>query len=141
MKKYSDLEYLKLSKGQKLLYKVKSFFCAIPQKILGLFVALWNLIKNACTIVKNEAVDIWSTFVNGDWKTKVSFLVMGFGNLARGQILRGLLFLLFEVVFIGYMILAASPDDQYRPHGPPGGLSIKHILTFSSCFLPTSTLS
>ena len=108
MKKYSDLEYLKLSKGQKLLYKVKSFFCAIPQKILGLFVALWNLIKNACTIVKNEAVDIWSTFVNGDWKTKVSFLVMGFGNLARGQILRGLLFLLFEVVFIGYMILAGG---------------------------------
>ena len=38
-------------------------------------------------------------------------------------------------------LLAASPDDQYRPHGPPGGLSVKHILTFSSRFLLTSTLS
>ncbi|MBQ6348435.1 MAG: ABC transporter permease subunit [Clostridia bacterium] len=46
------------------------------------------------------------TFVNGDWKTKLSYLVMGFGNIARGQVLRGLLFLLFEVVFIGYMVLA-----------------------------------
>ena len=108
MKKYSDLEYLKLSKGQKLLYKITSFFCAIPQKIAGLFVALWNLILKGYNIVKNEAVDIWTTFVQGDWKTKVSFLVMGFGNIARGQILRGLLFLLFEVVFIGYMILAGG---------------------------------
>ena len=31
---------------------------------------------------------------------------MGFGSIARGQILRGLLFLLFEVVFIVYMITA-----------------------------------
>ncbi len=108
MKKYSDLEYLKLSKGQKLLYKITSFFCAIPQKIAGLFVALWNLILKGYNIVKNEAKDIWTTFVQGDWKTKVSFLVMGFGNIARGQILRGLLFLLFEVVFIGYMILAGG---------------------------------
>ena len=30
--------------------------------------------------------------------------MMGFGNIARGQILRGVLFLLFEIVFIGFMI-------------------------------------
>lgn len=108
MKTYSDLEYLKLSKGQKFLYKIARFFCSIPKKILGLFVALWNLIKKGCGIVKDEAADIWSTFVKGDWKTKVSFLIMGFGNLARGQILRGLLFLLFEIVFIGYMVLAGG---------------------------------
>ena len=101
MKKYTDLEYLKLSKGQKLLYRITSFFCAIPQKIAGIFIALWTLIKNACTAVGNEAADIWTTFIQGDWKTKISFLVMGFGNIARGQILRGLLFLVFEVVFIG----------------------------------------
>ena len=40
-----------------------------------------------------------------DWKTRVSFFLMGFGCLSRGQILRGLLFLLFEVIFILYMVL------------------------------------
>lgn len=105
MKKYSDLEYLKLSRGRKLVYKLARFFCDIPQKVAGLFVALWSLIKKVGGIIAAEAKDIWTTFVHGDWKTKVSFLVMGFGNLARGQILRGLLFLLFEVVFIGYMVL------------------------------------
>ena len=108
MKQYTDLEYLKLSKGQKLLYRITSFFCSIPKKIGGLFVALWNLIKTAGQVIGKEAADIWSTFVNGDWKTKLSYLVMGFGNLARGQILRGLLFLLFEAVFIAYMVLAGG---------------------------------
>ena len=108
MKKYSDLEYLKLSKGKKRLYKLERFFCGIPQQIWALILGLWNLIKGLGLKVWDEAKDICSTFVHGDWKTKVSYLVMGFGCLARGQILRGLLFLLFEVVFIGYMIVAGG---------------------------------
>ena len=34
--------------------------------------------------------------------------IMGFGNIARGQILRGLLFLAFEAVFIFYMVTTGS---------------------------------
>ncbi len=108
MKKYTDLEFLKLSRWQKLLYKFTSFFCAIPGKLLGLVLGLWGIIKAAGLKIAGEATDIYFTFVNGDWKTKVSFFVMGFGNIARGQILRGVLFLLFEVVFIGYMILSGG---------------------------------
>ena len=44
----------------------------------------------------------------GDWETKLSYLVMGFGSISRGQILRGILFLLFEVVFIFYMVVAGA---------------------------------
>ena len=61
---------------------------------------------NAGKAVANEFKDIVQTFRNGDWKTKLSFLVMGFGSIARGQVLRGILFLLFEIVFIVYMIFA-----------------------------------
>ncbi len=108
MKKYSDLEFLKLNRWQKLLYKFTSFFTSIPQKLLALVLGVWGVIKGCGLKIAGEAADIWTTFVTGDWKTKTSFLVMGFGNLARGQILRGILFLLFEVVFIGYMILSGS---------------------------------
>ncbi len=44
-------------------------------------------------------------FRRGDWKTRMTFLVMGFGSLCRGQWLRGMLFLLFQAVFILYMAL------------------------------------
>ena len=48
--------------------------------------------------------DIGTTFVNGDWKTKVSYLIMGFGQLCRGQIVRGLAFLLLELGLLFYII-------------------------------------
>ena len=49
--------------------------------------------------------DLVTTFIHGDWKTKISYFVMGFGNITRGQVLRGLLFLLMEIVFIVYMVI------------------------------------
>ena len=108
MNTYSDLEFLKLSKGKKALYKIQRFFAAIPRGIKNLFLGIGRGIGKGCRAVGREVSDIISTFVDGDWKTKLSFLVMGFGNIARGQILRGLLFLLFEVVFIGYMVLTGA---------------------------------
>jgi len=105
MKKYSDLEYLKLSKWERFKYRFLSFFAAIPVAIGNLFLGIGKALKKAGLAVAGEAKDIAMTFVNGDWKTKLSYLFMGFGNIARGQVLRGLLFLLFEGVFIAYMIL------------------------------------
>lgn len=104
----TDLEYLRMGKFKKIWYKIKRFFVSIPSKIGHFFVKVWNTIKKGVLAVKNEFVDIFTTFKEGSWQTKVSYFVMGFGNLARGQILRGVLFLLFELVFIGYMIIAGG---------------------------------
>ncbi len=105
MKKYSDLEFLKLPKWKRLLYTLLCGICAIP-------VGIWNFIKKIGLGIKNFAVKFWLDFVDigvtfkeGDWKTRVSYLIMGFGNAARGQILRGILFFLFEVIFILYMTI------------------------------------
>ena len=108
MAQLSDLEYLKLSKGRRLGYKLGRFFAKIPKSTLQVFQRIWEFLKLCVTTVGREAKDIITTFIHGDWKTKLSYLVMGFGCLARGQILRGLLFLLFEVVFIGYMVLSGG---------------------------------
>ena len=48
--------------------------------------------------------EIGTTFASGDWKTKLSYLIMGFGPLMRGQIVKGLLFLGAQIAFIVYMI-------------------------------------
>ena len=40
--------------------------------------------------------EIGLTFAEGDWKTKLSFLIMGFGQLLRGQVVRGLTMLALE---------------------------------------------
>ncbi len=128
MKKYSDLEYLRLSKGQKFAYRLASFFCGIPQALLGFLLGIGRFFKKIVQSVGGEIADLVLTFKNGDWKTRISYLVMGFGSMARGQILRGLLFLLFEAVFIFYMIFAGGhwlsmlpslgkigPHEEYNP--------------------------
>ena len=48
--------------------------------------------------------EIGATFVQGDWKTKLSFILLGIGPLLRGQIVKGLAFLACEAAFLAYMI-------------------------------------
>ena len=74
----------------------------------NLVLKIGRFFKEFFQSIGNELSDIFLTFKNGDWKTRLSFLFMGFGSIARGQILRGLLFLLFELVFIFYMIFAGA---------------------------------
>ena len=54
--------------------------------------------------LRGDLKEIGTTFVEGDWKTKVSFLIMGFGNFARKQFVRGIAFLATEILFILYMV-------------------------------------
>ena len=44
--------------------------------------------------------EVWTAFREGDAGTRASFLVMGFGSLAHGQIVKGLCYLVFEGAFI-----------------------------------------
>lgn len=108
MKRYSDLEYLRLSKWNKFVYRLLCFFAAIPRAIGRFFLNLGRKLKGAALSLGRGAKGLAETFVQGDWKTKISYVVMGFGNIARGQVLRGLLFLAFEAVFIFYMVTSGG---------------------------------
>ena len=108
MKRLNDLDYLKLNKFQAFWYNLKLFLCAIPGWFARLGRGVLNFFKNCGLAVKNEVMDILTTFTKGNWAVKLSFLIFGFGNLYYGQILRGLFFLLFEVVFIGYMLVPSG---------------------------------
>ena len=113
MKKIDELEFLKLSKGQKFLHRFLGFFAAIPGKFANLFKGIGKGLAKLVTGIGRSLKDIVMTFVNGDWKTKLSYPIMGFGNIARGQVLRGVLFLLLEIVFIFYMFFV---DVLFPPH-------------------------
>ncbi len=109
MKQYSDLEYLRLSKGRKFLYGLGRFFTAgIPRFFKGIGLAVGRFFKRLGVGIGTELSDLFLTFKNGDWRTRSSYLIMGFGSICRGQVLRGLLFLLFEAVFIVYMLTAGG---------------------------------
>ena len=104
MKVYSDLEYLKLNRIRKILYKVGRFFVSIPKWLLKIIKGIGRFFKNLGMKIAGGCKDIVTTFIEGDYKTRVSYVIMGFGNATRGQIGRGVAFFAFEVVFIVYMI-------------------------------------
>ena len=108
MKKYSDLEYLRLPKWKRLLYTLACAIFGIPSGIFNFFKKIGSAIAKFFTTFVEDLKDIGYTFKHGDWKTRTSFFVMGFGNIARGQVLRGILFLLMEVIFIVYMICGGA---------------------------------
>ncbi len=100
----ADLEYLGLTRPQKALRRLAAFLTGLPGRLgrglLGLLRALGRLARGAW----HELRDLALTFMEGDWKTRTSFFIMGFGSIARGQVMRGLLFLLFQAVFLLYML-------------------------------------
>ena len=112
MKKLNSLEYLKLSKWDAFWYNLGLFFLStLPLWFKGLALKIWGGIKGFFVGVKDGCVDIATTFTKGNWAVKLSFLIFGFGNLYYGQILRGILFLLFEIIFIGYMFIPFGPNQ------------------------------
>ncbi len=100
----ADLAYLTKSPLEKFVYNFLNFFKRLPLAILHFFQKLPGRIWKGLKKFGGIFVTIYRAAARGDWKTRMSFGVMGFGQLARKQWLRGLLYLVLEVAFIFYMI-------------------------------------
>lgn len=86
-----------------MLRDLGAFFARLPKGIWNGIKKLGLLIANILKGIGANLSDLAATFREGDWKTRVSYLIMGFGSFARGQWGRGLLFFLFQTVFNLYM--------------------------------------
>ena len=82
MKQLTDLELLKLNKGQLFVYKLKKFFCAIPAWFKKTGIKIGKFFKNLGISIYIFFRDLVMTFVKGDWKTRVSYVILGCGSLA-----------------------------------------------------------
>lgn len=99
-----DLEYLKLSPWGKFAYNFKAFFKGLPAKLAGFFKAIPKKLYKFWLAFAGIFITIGRAAKDGDWRTRTSFAVMGFGQFTRKQFLRGFISLIFEVLFILYMV-------------------------------------
>ncbi len=111
----TDLEFLRLNGPQKFLYKLRVFLKNLPKTILNAFKGLIAWVVGIFKGIGAELYDIFDTYRKGDWKTRVSYTVMGFGSCARGQWLRGILFFVFQALLNLYLFLPfiKSTGDTY----------------------------
>ena len=108
MKRINDLQYLKLNKFSAFMYDVLMFICSIPGWIFGIIRKGFSLLKSGFEWIRDEIVDIAYTFKNGNKAVRRSFFIFGAGNRFYGQKLRANLFLLFQLIFIIYMIVPSG---------------------------------
>lgn len=98
------IEYKALSPAQKAAYKIKEFFSQIPGKLGAFFKAIGKFFKNLVLGIVAGFKSFGSRFAKGDMATKLSYIVMGFGNFTRGQVGKGLAFLAAEIIYIIYLL-------------------------------------
>ncbi|MEE3449495.1 MAG: sugar ABC transporter permease [Acutalibacteraceae bacterium] len=96
-------EYKALPPAQKVVYKLKEFFSLLPGRLKAIFSAIGEFFKNLGKTIAKGCKDFFFRLANGDGATKISYIVMGFGNFTRGQTGKGLAFLAAEILYIIYM--------------------------------------
>lgn len=99
------IDYMQLSGWEKFAYRLKHGFLGIPKAISRFFVGIGKGIASFFGQIWSILRETGRAFRYGDWKTRLSFIFMGAGCLFRGQIVKGLAYLLAEVFFILYFVL------------------------------------
>lgn len=102
----TTIEYLALPFYKRILYKSLAILISIPKGI-GRFFS--RVIPAFFKKIGKKMADIFQNivhnFIDGDWKTRTSYFVMGFGQISRGSVLRGVFNLAYQIIFILFMIL------------------------------------
>ncbi len=99
-----DLNYYGMSPFEKFVYKTKKFFLGIGRRICDFFVGIAKGIASFFIGIFKILRNFVMGFVQGNIVTKLSYLFMGFGHFTRGQIIRGITYLIIEAAFFAYMI-------------------------------------
>ncbi|MBQ6153537.1 MAG: sugar ABC transporter permease [Ruminococcus sp.] len=98
------IDYVQLNPFQKFGYNFTKFFKNLPGNLKKFFLAIGNFFKKLGIGIGKGFAGYFTRFARGDWATKLSYIIMGVGNAAKGQIIKGLLFLAIEIGYIFFMV-------------------------------------
>ena len=88
--------------------KVVKWLKSIGHGVVGIFKSIGMFFVNLGKRVASLFKDLWNFIRHGNWITRMSFLIMGFGCFAYGQWLRGALYLVLQIGFILFMIFSGA---------------------------------
>ena len=120
------MDRLKLAPLKSRLDNTLAFFKKIPSLMGG-------ILMNAFV---HPAINFINRFKAGSTPTKVSHLIMGFGNFARKQYAKGLVYLSIQTIILSILILSPEVNDT-----PIGFAAIQNFITLGTeagdIFTPT----
>ena len=99
-----DLGYYRMTPFQRIIHKISQFFKNFGRGFVGFFARIFHAIIGFFVSIGRGFKEFGQNFWYGDALTKSSHLVMGLSHLFRGQIVRGVIYLLLEAAFVLYMV-------------------------------------
>lgn len=97
------IQYAQMNGFQKFFYNIGQFFVKLPHNILRLLKFIGRAIVGFVLGIGRAFKFYGLSFVKGDWSTKISYLIMGFGIMVKGQIVKGIIFLAVEVAYFAFL--------------------------------------
>lgn len=98
------IDYVSMSLSGRILYKIKLGLLKFPKNLFLIIKKFVSLFINLITMLLKAARQFFTIFIKGDISTKISYFIMGAGCFLRGQIIKGLCFLAFQLAFFYYLI-------------------------------------
>ncbi len=98
------IDFTQLHPVRKAIVGARRGIIAFPKTVKELFFGIGRGIRGAVRWLGNLLAELFHALIKGDFRTRLSFLIMGFGNASRGQLARGFLFFLSQIAYSLYML-------------------------------------
>ena len=105
----TTIQYLSLTKTQRRLISLGNGFKNFGHNIVEFFKSIPHRFMMLGHKLRRPFITLYDAWRKGTWVVRGNFLVFGLYQLLHKQIARGLLYLIFEVVFIWYMCVMGVP--------------------------------
>ena len=109
------VEYKQLSPMQKFAYNFKKFFKNLPGAVARFFKGIGLAIVHFFVGIGKGFKNYGVTFVKGDWATKLSYVVFGFGDFHKDKYYKGILYFLVEVLYILFLVFFGAEQLYWLP--------------------------
>lgn len=97
------IDYVSMSLPKRLAYRLGNVVRAIPGALKKAGIKIWNVLRRGALAIKNGFKSYFTTFRHGDFRTRLSYILMGSGSFLRGQVVKGFGFLFLQLAFLAYM--------------------------------------
>jgi arabinogalactan oligomer / maltooligosaccharide transport system permease protein len=99
----TEYELLGMNGFKRALYKINKSVKAFPAAFKNVFVSSGKKIGALSKNTGGRIKELLDAFIKGNIGNKLSFFIMGLGNMFNGQIVKGFIFLSSQVAFFFYI--------------------------------------
>lgn len=97
-------EYLQLPAKEQFKYRFKDSLGRFGQGFINFFIGIGFFFVNLVRKIGRSFKETKYAFNHGDIWTKLSFIFLGISQIRRGQVFKGICYLVIELVFIFYIV-------------------------------------